>query len=70
MIGMVVNLTALHDGNFLVQKLGERPHQAALGLALFAEKNNIVVGQKSVGQLGNHGFLKAVNMGKQVFARL
>ena len=67
---MVVNLTALDDGDFLVQKLDDGAHDAAFGLALFPQKNDVMVGQEGVHQLGEDRLLKAMDQGKEGLAGL
>jgi hypothetical protein len=68
MVGMVVDFTAFDDRYFLVQELDQGAHKAAFGLALFPEKNDVVVGQDRVGQLGDDGLVEAVDFGKKGLA--
>ena len=56
--------------DLVVEEADERPHQPALGLALFAEEEHVVPGEQGDVDLGDDGVLVADDAGKQLFAAL
>ena len=57
-------------GDCVVEEADERAHQAALGLALFAEKEHVVAGDQGEVDLGQDGIFVADDAGEEVFAGL
>ena len=54
-----MDLAARHDGNRLVEQLGERPQDAALGLPAQAEQDEIVPRQDRVDDLRHDRVVEA-----------
>jgi hypothetical protein len=65
-----VDLAARHDGNAIVEQIGERAQDAALRLAAEAEQNEIVSGQNGVDELRDHRLVVADDPGEEALARL
>ena len=59
MVGVVQDLRTRHDGEPLVEKTHEAAHEPGLGLASFAEENDVVTCQKRVFQCGQDGTVVA-----------
>ena len=53
-------------GNRLVEEADERAHQPALGLALFAEEEQVVAGDQGEVDLGDDGVVVADDAGKEL----
>ena len=54
-VGVVEHFRTGHDGQPLVQQVGEATHDPCLGLASLAEKDYVVPSQQGVLQGGQHG---------------
>ncbi len=54
-------------GKFRVEESHERAHEAALGLAFFAEEEHVVAGEDGVDDFGDDGGLVADDAGEEVF---
>ena len=54
--------------NFRIEKPHQQPHQPALGLPLFAEKQHVVPGDQGDVDLGNDRAVVADDAGKQLVA--
>ncbi len=57
--GIVEDLGAGHDGQPLVEQVGQRADHAGLGLAPLAQEDDVVAGQQGVLELGQHRVLVA-----------
>ena len=68
--GIVVDLAAGHDRDFLVQELGEPPQNPGLGLTAQPQKDQVVTGQNGVDHLGNHRLVIPHDARKQPGPRL
>ena len=68
LIGVFRYLGAVKHRNPLVKQMGKAAHEARLGLAAFAEKDNVLAGQQGVHDLRDHRLIVALDAGKQVRA--
>ena len=57
-------------GDLVVEEADQRAHQPALGLALFAEEEQVVPGEQGEVDLGNDGVFVADDAGEEFFAGL
>jgi hypothetical protein len=67
-VGVVVDFGAGHDGHPLVEQADQGPDDARLGLAAFAQEDEVVPGQDGVLQLGHDGLLEAEDAGHEGLA--
>jgi hypothetical protein len=65
-----VDLAAWHDGNLLVEQIGEGAQDAALRLTAQAKEDEIVAGEDRVHQLRHHRLVVADDAGEQRLAGL
>ena len=63
-VGVVVELAAVNDGDALVQQADHGANQAGFGLAALAQQDDVLAGQDGVFQLGDDGLLEADDAGK------
>ena len=63
-IGVVVKFAAVDDGDVFVQQVDHGANQAGLGLAAFAQQDDVLAGQDGVFQLRDNGLLEADDAGE------
>ena len=64
-VGVVVDLRALHDGEPFVEQADQGPDDPGLGLAPLTQQDDVVTGQYGVLELGDDGVVEAQHPGHQ-----